>query len=36
LLREDEVEELKGLLDELAPRLNAYINSIGKKHENDK
>lgn len=38
LLREDEVEELKALLDELAPRLNAYINSIGKntKVTNDK
>jgi len=30
LLNEDEVKELRQLLDELAPRLNAYIRSIGK------
>ena len=29
LLNEDQVETLKPLLDELAPRLNAYLNSIG-------
>ncbi len=30
LLTEDEVVQMKSLLDELAPRLNAYLNSIGK------
>jgi len=30
LLNEEEVKELRQLLDELAPRLNAYIRSIGK------
>ena len=30
LLKEEEVKELRQLLDELAPRLNAYIRSIGK------
>jgi len=30
LLKELEIKELRGLLDELAPRLNAYIKSIGK------
>jgi len=29
LLSEIQVDELKPLLDELAPRLNAYLNSIG-------
>lgn len=29
LLSDDQVDELKPLLDELAPRLNAYLNSIG-------
>ncbi|MBS0207557.1 MAG: four helix bundle protein [Planctomycetes bacterium] len=29
LLSAEQVEQLKLLLDELAPRLNAYINSIG-------
>ncbi|MDB4443992.1 four helix bundle protein [bacterium] len=31
LLRDEEVKELGKLLDELAPRLNAYIKSIGDK-----
>lgn len=30
LLKEVEIKKLRGLLDELAPRLNAYIKSIGK------
>lgn len=30
LLKDDQVEELKPLMDELAPRLNAYLKSIGK------
>jgi four helix bundle protein len=30
LISEAQVEELKPLLDELAPRLNAYLNSIGR------
>ncbi|RLB20468.1 MAG: four helix bundle protein [Deltaproteobacteria bacterium] len=30
LLKEDEIKELRNLLDELAPRLNAYIKSIGR------
>jgi len=30
LLSDDQVEALKPLLDELAPRLNAYLNSIGR------
>ena len=30
LLNEQQVATLKPLLDELAPRLNAYLNSIGK------
>ena len=30
LLKEAEIKELKELVDELAPRLNAYIRSIGK------
>lgn len=29
LLTEEEVERLKPIIDELAPRLNAYLNSIG-------
>lgn len=29
LLTEDQVHEMKPLMDELAPRLNAYLNSIG-------
>lgn len=31
LMQEDKVEQLKPLIEELAPRLNAYLNSIGKK-----
>ena len=30
LLSDDQVDALKPLLDELAPRLNAYLNSIGR------
>lgn len=33
LLEEEAVNELRGLLEELAPRLNAYIKSIGKSQE---
>jgi len=38
LLMEEEIKELQELLQELAPRLNAYISSIGKKQQttNDK
>jgi hypothetical protein len=32
-LEEEAVNELRGLLEELAPRLNAYIKSIGKSQE---
>ncbi|MEX1229745.1 MAG: four helix bundle protein [Planctomycetaceae bacterium] len=31
LLTEEQIAELKSVLDELAPRLNAYLNSIGPK-----
>ena len=31
LLTENEISDLQELLEELAPRLNAYISSIGKK-----
>ena len=31
LLDKEIIDELKPLVDELAPRLNAYLNSIGKK-----
>ena len=34
LIREDSVKQLKPLMDELAPRLNAYLNSIGKQKNN--
>lgn len=34
LMREDSVKQLKPLIDELAPRLNAYLNSIGKQATN--
>ena len=34
LMREDSVNQLKPLMDELAPRLNAYLNSIGKQKNN--
>jgi len=30
LLKEEEIKKLQSLLDELAPRLNAYIRSIGR------
>lgn len=30
LLNPDEIAKLKPLVDELAPRLNAYLNSIGR------
>ena len=30
LLAENEIEKLKNIMEELAPRLNAYLNSIGK------
>ena len=30
LLTKEQIDTLKPLLDELAPRLNAYLNSIGK------
>lgn len=37
LLKDEEIREIKALLDELAPRLNAYISSIGKRRKpNDK
>lgn len=37
LLKEQEIQELRALLNELAPRLNAYIRSIGKEGKtNDK
>ena len=32
LMQEDKVEQLKPLIEELAPRLNAYLNSIGRKN----
>lgn len=31
LLSKDQIDEIKPLLDELAPKLNAYINSLNKK-----
>ncbi len=34
LLKEGEIEELHNLVDELTPKLSAYINSISKKLEN--
>ena len=37
LLKEEETKELRNLLEELAPRLNAYISAIGKQGKrNDK
>jgi four helix bundle protein len=37
LLSKNEVSELQGLINELTPKLSAYINSIGKKRvESDK
>jgi len=32
LLSQTEISELKPILDELSPRLNAYLNSIGKRN----
>lgn len=32
LLNDKEVRSLKSIVDELAPKLNAYLNSIGKTH----
>ncbi len=32
LLKPEEVEKLKPLVDELGPRLNAYLSSIGKRN----
>jgi len=36
LLKQDQVASLKLILDELAPRLNAYLNSIGRTESKDK
>ena len=36
LLVDDEISNLQGLVNELTPKLSAYINSIGKKFENEK
>ena len=36
LLIEGEIREIRELLDELSPRLNAYITSIGRRSTNDK
>jgi len=36
LLTKDETKGLQELIEELAPRLNAYINSIGKQITSDK
>jgi four helix bundle protein len=33
LINEESAEKLKAIVDELGPRLNAYINSIGKTHK---
>ena len=33
LLKDEEITELRTLIDELAPRLNAYIRSIGKQNK---
>jgi four helix bundle protein len=33
LLKEEEIKELRKLFDELAPRLNAYIRSIGREEK---
>jgi four helix bundle protein len=35
LLKEQEIEELKKLVEELAPRLNAYIRSIGREEKSN-
>ena len=36
LLIEEQAASLKLILDELAPRLNAYLNSIGRNESKDK
>ena len=36
LLAADQVAKLKPLIDELSPKLNAYLSSIGPRKENDK
>ncbi|TNF92095.1 MAG: four helix bundle protein [Gammaproteobacteria bacterium] len=36
LIYEKEVTQLKAILDELSPKLNAYLNSIGKSAKSDK
>jgi len=36
LLAEDEISNLKNLVNELTPKISAYINSIGKKIDNEK
>jgi hypothetical protein len=36
LLKEDETKKLQKLIDELTPKLSAYINSIGKGMSADK
>ncbi len=36
LLKEAQIKVLRELLDELAPRLNAYISSIGRDRKNNK
>jgi four helix bundle protein len=36
LLKENQVTSLKSIIDELAPRLNAYLNSIGRAESKDK
>ena len=36
LLKQDQVASLRLILDELAPRLNAYLNSIGRAESKDK
>ncbi len=33
LLNDDQINRLKPMLDELAPKLNAYLNSIGTTHK---
>jgi four helix bundle protein len=36
LLKEEEINEMRNLLEELAPRLNAYISAIGKQESRGK
>jgi len=35
LLEENQIQELRGIVDELAPRLNSYLKSIGPKKINN-